>query len=326
MRIAIVATFYLLVLAQTAFTQIGSETSLENYNRILDSGYEFSSDTENREITRADLITPVLLRKDAYSNQPSESNSAFVNTLRTKSGLSFLASAILPGSGQAANGKWVRSGIYLAAEGAAIFLIASNNSKAKTRQRNYNNFVDANWSVVQYAQWLVEFHDVNGIENEFIDDLRAQVGGINAAFDTSVDWNRVDIRLLNAVERNTPFIFSDMSRNNFSHVLPGFGSQQYYELVSKFYQFGPGWRDFDTPVTQNIATSSAMSPLFFEGRDRAEQFNDNFRRADNFLALLIANHVVSAFDAFFTVRLNQYNLQARAGVMPGEQLQISYRF
>ena len=326
MRITILAVLYLFIFFKTAFPQYAIESGLTDYTQISDSGSELSIETEEREITRADLITPVLMRPDSYSEQMSQSGSAFVNTFRTKSGLAFLASAILPGSGQAANGKWVRSGIYLAAEGAALFMIVSNNSKAKSRQQNYNNFVDANWSVVQYAQWLVEFHDVNGIENEFIDDLKAQVGGLNAAFDTSVDWNAVDIRVLNAVERNTPFIFSDMARNNFSHTLPGFGSQQYYELVSKFYQFGPGWRDFNIPVTQNIATASAMPPLFFEGRDRAQQFNDNFRRADNFLALLIANHVVSAFDAFFTVRLSQYNLQAKAGVMPGEQFQLTYRF
>jgi len=273
-------------------------------------------------ITRSDIITPVMIRNEQQYSQ----SSGLVNSLRTKPGLAFFSSAILPGSGQAANKNWVRSGIYLAAEGAAIFLISHNNSKAKTRQQNYENFVDQNWSVVQYAQWIVDFHEVNNLDNEFLSDLKNQVDGVNAAFDTSIDWSRVDLKLLNDVERNTPFIFSDMSSNNFSHTLPGFGSQQYYELVSKFYQFGPGWRDFNTPVTQNIATASAMSDLFFEGRDRAEQFNDNFRRADNIFALLIVNHVVSAFDAFFTVKLNQHRMQAKAGVLPGEQLQITYRF
>jgi len=281
--------------------------------------------SQNYTINRSDLITPVLLRNETGYSTETES-SGFVNTIRNKSGLAFLSSAILPGSGQAANKNWVRSGIFLAAEGAAIFLISHNNSKAKSRQRNYENFVDQNWSVVQYAQWIVEFHEVNGLENEFLDDLKSQVNDVDAAFNTSVDWNRVDIRVLNNVERNTPFIFSDMASNNFSHTLPGFGSQQYYELVSKFYQFGPGWRDFSTPVTENIATASAMGDLFFEGRDRAEQFNDNFRRADNIFALLIVNHVVSAFDAFFTVRLRQHRMQAKAGVLPGEQLQFTYRF
>lgn len=299
---------------------------------VLTSGGIFKiTDTANQinlqdhTISRSDLITPVMIRNELnYANEPQ--SSGFVNSIRNKSGLAFLSSAILPGSGQAANKNWVRSGIYLAVEGAAIFLISHNNSKAKSRQRNYENFVDQNWSVVQYAQWIVEFHEVNGLNNEFLADLKSQVDGVNAAFDTSIDWNRVDIRVLNNVERNTPFIFSDMASNNFSHTLPGFGSQQYYELVSKFYQFGPGWRDFNTPVTQNIATASAMSDLFFEGRDRAEQFNDNFRRADNIFALLIVNHVVSAFDAFFTVRLRQHRMQAKAGVLPGEQLQITYRF
>lgn len=282
-------------------------------------------DLQEQTISFSDFITPVMIRNEqSYANETQ--SSGFVSSIRNKPGLAFLSSAILPGSGQAANKNWVRSGIYLAVEGAAIFLVSHNNSRAKSRQRNYENFVDQNWSVVQYAQWIVEFHEVNGLNNEFLADLKSQVDGVDAAFNTSIDWNRVDIRVLNNVERNTPFIFSDMASNNFSHTLPGFGSQQYYELVSKFYQFGPGWRDFSTPVTENIATASAMGDLFFEGRDRAEQFNDNFRRADNIFALLIVNHVVSAFDAFFTVRLKQHRMQAKAGILPGEQLQFTYRF
>lgn len=311
--------------------QFKVQAQLASDNSLTANGLFKITETSNdikfqkRAISRSDLITPVLIRNELGYSTVTQS-SGFVNSIRNKSGLAFLSSAILPGSGQAANKNWVRSGIYLAAEGAAIFLISHNNSKAKSRQRNYENFVDQNWSVVQYAQWIVEFHEVNGLENEFLDDLKSQVDGVNAAFDTSIDWNRIDIGVLNNVERNTPFIFSDMSSNNFSHTLPGFGSQQYYELVSKFYQFGPGWRDFSTPVTENIARASAMGDLFFEGRDRAEQFNDNFRRADNIFALLIVNHVVSAFDAFFTVRLRQHRMQAKAGVLPGEQLQFTYRF
>jgi hypothetical protein len=302
-----------------------SDNTLSSFGllKITEASKEF--EPQNHTIGRSDLITPVMIQNELSYAKETQS-SGIVNSIRNKSGLAFLSSAILPGSGQAANKNWVRSGIYLALEGAAIFLVSHNNSKAKSRQRNYENFVDQNWSVVQYAQWIVEFHEVNGLSNEFLADLKSQVDGVNAAFDTSIDWNRVDIRVLNNVERNTPFIFSDMASNNFSHTLPGFGSQQYYELVSKFYQFGPGWRDFNTPVTENIATASAMSNLFFEGRDRAEQFNDNFRRADNIFALLIVNHIVSAFDAFFTVRLRQHRMQAKAGVLPGEQLQITYRF
>ncbi len=324
MRHISILTIIFILFQSSAFSQHVKELNQEHLYSF--SSQEISGQFEKKEITRADLITPVLQRNLWQYDYCNNESSGFVRSIQTKPGLAFISSAIIPGSGQAANGNWVRSGLYLALEGTAIFLIAQNRSKAKTRQRNYENFVDSNWSVVQYAQWIVDFHEVNGIENEFLDDLKNQVNGVQAAFNTSIDWNRVDLSLLNNVERNTPFIFSDMARNNFSHVLPGFGSQQYYELVSKFYQFGPGWRDFNTPVTDNIATASAMSPLFFEGRDRAEQFNDNFRRADNIFALLIVNHVVSAFDAYFTVRLRQHRLQATAGILPGEQLNISYRF
>lgn len=267
------------------------------------------------------------------NNILQQSGSLF-NPVRKKPGFALLSSAILPGSGQAANNKWLRAGTYLAAEALLFAVHFSKIRNAKKQERQYEQFADNNWSVVTYSQWLVNYYDQNNISSTSINELRDQVAGLDPTYDPDVDWNRVDIELLRSVERNTPFIYPDGSGNNFSHVLPSYGSQQYYELISKYYQFGPGWRDFGND--QNGTTLDNRYKLnwdgtdmpfnFFRGSSLAESFNDNYRVAGNMLSLLVLNHMVSAFDAFLTVKINNNRLRAQANPLKLQTFSLQYHF
>jgi len=278
-------------------------------------------------LSKSDLITPVMMRS------PSGSGS-LITSLNEKAGVAFLSSALIPGSAQAAQGNWVRAGIYMAVEVGTIYLHLNYNNRARRGERSYESWADQNWSVMQYAQWLVEYHDFNSISNPHLEDLRAMVNGFNPAFNTSVDWQRVNIQLLRNVERNTPYITTDnLTALNFSHVLPDYGSQQYYELISKYFQYAPGWRDY-YPYHTEFGTNpyfidragGKASPMFFEGVDRNFRFNQDYRIANNLILLLITNHVISAFDAYFTVRVKQNRVQATPIASPYRQIQISWYF
>lgn len=288
------------------------------------------------EFRKSDLITPVLLQ----SSLEQSSSTGFTSSLSSRAGYAFLGSAILPGLSQAVNKNWIRSGLFLAIEAASIYLAVDYQNRAKAGERNYENWADQNWSVVQYAGWLVEYHEVHNINNPFIDELSEMVTGAEPAFNTSTDWSRVDLDVLRDVERNSPFIVTDdQTANNFSHTLPDYGSQQYYELIAKYFQFQAGWKDYDDFhdnlghtedqyiqryfIDRNGAYASSM---FWDGVDRAQQFNDYYRTGNNFKLLLIVNHVFSAFDAYFSIRLKQNRLEATPSVMPGRQLNLSYRF
>jgi hypothetical protein len=270
----------------------------------------------------------------------SSATTGFADKIGNSSGLSFAASAVIPGLGQAANGNWIKSGIFLAIEAAAIYGALEYRSRGKRGERSYENWADQNWSVVQYANWLIEYHDVHGITNPFIETLRQELNGASAAFDPDIDWERVSLALLRNAERNTPFILTDdLTANNFSHVLPDYGSQQYYELISKYYQYQAGWRDYhdfhdSLGHTGDLfnqrfyidRNGAYASPLFWEGVDRADSFNNSYRTGRNFRLLLIANHVFSAFDAYFTVRLKQNRLTATPSLLPGHQVSMKLRF
>jgi hypothetical protein len=60
-----------------------------------------------------------------------------------------------------------------------------------------------------------------------------------------------------------------------------------------------------------------MSPMFFWHGDMSENFNDLFRNGDNMAMLLITNHVISAFDAYFTIKIRNARLEQSAFLYPG---------
>ncbi len=197
------------------------------------------------------------------------------------------------------------------------------------------------WSVVAYSDWLVGYYDNNEISHPRLEELRTMVNGANGGTgpnftDTRNDWNEINIKLLQEIERATPLVCGTCdSGNKFSHVLPSYGSQQYYELISKYYQFEGGWSDF---YAENVAINNPnynylydnkgalASEYFLLGVERADQFNNNYRRAGNILNVLLINHVVSAFDALFTVKLKNAQLQASADMMRADSFSLTLHF
>lgn len=282
------------------------------------------------------LIEPVLNRTLNRQFQRSNYDDSQIGS----PGSAFFSSLFVPGSGQITHRNWWRAGLFIALEATGIYLAVGNRNKAVNGERDYEQFINNNWSVVEYSNWLVKYHEVNGISNPYIDDLKSEIAGQSAAFDNEIDWNIVTISLLRNVERNTPFITSDQqAANNFSHTLPDYGSQQYYELVAKYFQFQGGWRDFHT-FHDNIGntglffnerfridrTGATASTFFYDAADMASAFNQDYRDSRLFASLLIANHIISAFDSYFTFRLKQKDLQLSSSIAPANLVELSYRF
>lgn len=317
--------FFIAVLPVAALSQ-------SNQSVVIDSGLDGVS---GQSLTRADLITPLLLRPASPVRE-----SSLTNTVTSKPGLAFVSSAVIPGSAQAVNKNWIRAGLFAAIEATAIVLAIDYQKRGSRGERRYEFNADQNWSVVQYAQWLVEYHDIHNISNPYIEDLRNAVSGIDPAFDTDIDWAAVDLSLLRSTEQNTRYMTTDdQTANSFSHVLPAYGSQQYYELISKYFQYQAGWRDYHDYHDQLGHTGAERiqrylfdrngdyaSPLFWQFAGDAERFNDLYRTGRKFKMLLITNHVVSAFDAYFTVKLKQSRIEATPGIAPGRQISMTVRF
>lgn len=253
-------------------------------------------------------------------------STPFYQPVKEEAGWALLSSAVIPGSGQAVNKKWIRAGLYFLAEAVMIGVYLKSSHDARVEERRYKQFANDNWSVVNYAQWLVEYHEQNNLSNRYIDDLEQHIEGKNAAYNPDSDWAKIDIELLRNVERNTPFVYPEHIGNNFSHVMPDFGSQQYYELISKYYQYGPGWNDFSAQYQLNW-DGSGMPDNFIFGARLANDFNDSYRLAGNMVSFLILNHIVSAFDAYLTVKIKNQKLETETNLLnPHRTFTLKFHF
>lgn len=134
------------------------------------------------------------------------------------------------------------------------------------------SFSDSHWSQDRYTDYLDSVLVGHGYAKI---DRSAGLGAIHAAEDT-----------LN----NLSVFGTDPSVKNFTHHLPEHGSQQYYELISKYWQFTKGW---DDAVDQNPANSSND----MRAAIMRENMNHQYEVGDFFLYGVLLNHVLSAIDA-----------------------------
>jgi hypothetical protein len=77
---------------------------------------------------------------------------------------------------------------------------------------------------------------------------------------------------------------------DYTHNLPERGSQQYYELISKYDQFSPGWKDV---VTHSLTSSPDAERHAY----MRANMNLQYDIADYFLWGMLLNRVLSAIDA-----------------------------
>ncbi|NCQ05756.1 MAG: hypothetical protein GW834_15005 [Cyanobacteria bacterium] len=237
-------------------------------------------------------------------------------TFRTKPGAAFFGSLILPGFSQAVNEKWIRSAVYLIAEAGVIVAHQLYLNEGRNGEKDYRNFIDQNWSVQKYAEYVVDYNNRYNPDYQdnplTINDLanaNANLTVGNFGFGRS-DWGKIDIAKLRALESETKYQKNswNSASTSFSHPLPNYGSQQYYELVAKYFQFGPGWGDFNTSIETITWTLQDMSSQFQEASNKSTSFNNSLRTASRLTSLIILNHVISAFDGYFTVKLKNFEL------------------
>ncbi len=89
-----------------------------------------------------------------------------------------------------------------------------------------------------------------------------------------------------------------------THTLPSSKTQQYYEMIGKYDQFKAGWDDWeegDDPLTKHRN--------YYEGlRNKSNMW---YIRASYCTMIVLANHVLSAFDTAWTIRGHNRKLETR---------------
>ena len=238
-------------------------------------------------------ITPMnkldLMSFDSPENKFAEAESNMQVGKQKKSvGLGVLLSALLPGAGEFYGGNYLKAGVFFGIEVLAWATFAYFESKGNTKEDEYKAYADQYWSVRTYANWLKNegFNESNGINP-----------------------NEPDLNIL----REQIMV---CERVNFSHTMPEYGSQQYYELIGKYQNFQAGWTNLAHTPTKSQGPywyETYHDPVFTNYAVERQNANDFFDYAKIGPITAIVNHILSAADAAWVISSYNSKIKVETG-------------
>ncbi len=234
-----------------------------------------SSVSVNSAETAKEIITATWSKVDlqlALNNRLAEMPSPYLDNSHAsgEGGTRSVAkavvfSAVIPGTGQIYNGSILKSIFFLAVEVGTITGYIINQNRGGDLENLFEAFADQHWVELDYWQ--------------------------SVAFDsglTQTDIAGLDMFTLRG-------ILSGYERRKFSHFLPERKNQQYYENIGKYDQFNAGWDDGEAIRARDSENREQYTLM-------RKDTNDHFKRASNFAAAALFNHVLSALDAGWTAK------------------------
>src|ERR1051326_544500 len=235
-------------------------------------------------------------------------------------------SLAVPGAGEVYTESYVKAAAFAVAEAASWIIAYSYNKKGDRQTNDYHAYADQHWSVVRYANWTLanlgrlRVESPPGQTEQTYGDYIYGEGNYTPGDqplpeDFSPPYDDVHWAGLNSMERDV----AAASLNGYTHQLPYYGQQQYYELIGKYDQFSRGWDDADispeaplNPHDPNELEIRSNSSRFYEYADMRAQSNYSYDIASTFVSVAVINHIVSALDAFWSA--TRFNSALHAGV------------
>jgi len=223
--------------------------------------------------------------------------------------LAGVMSAIIPGSGEFFVGEYLKAAIFFVVEAALVTTAVVYDNKGDDRTEEFQAFADEHWSVVKYSKNLL-------LQPGLPDGCNITINP-----DESLPpWERIeDWDALNHCEQG------------YSHHLPNYGEQQYYELIGKYNQYSSGWNTFD-PATDGFRDVPQIMLDYSKMRGEA---NDTYNVAAKAIIGIYINHFLSAIDAVWSassynknlaVKLRVQNIQLADRIEYVPTLNIKYNF
>ncbi len=255
--------------------------TLINSNLVLPQS---KSNFSNLELSDKVVNMDSRLELNSTLNTVERTNFKDENPNEKSPYLGALFSGLIPGTGELYAKSYLKSAIFFAAEVGLWVTYTIFENKGDDQTELFQNFADKNWSVRKYAQWLVDenFEGSSGINpNEpNLNTLRAQI--------------------------------NFCEQQNFSHTLPHYGEQQYYEVIGKYQNFMAGWADAVGITKNNYHTFS--TPLFHQYTEDRQTANNYYDNASLTLTGVVINHVLSAADAAWSVTMFNKELRVETKV------------
>lgn len=276
---------------------ISGKLSLKNDNNSYVYGNLESSFNQkgklkfnNSRFSRINILNNTQQKKnDSELNAPVVKDNLYVNQTKEKSVLLGIAlSALLPGAGEFYAKSYLRAAIFLGVELLSWGAFAMFQIKGDDQTDKFQAYADRYWSVYTYANWLV---------NE------------NFPGASSINPNEPDKQILRLQ-------IMECERQNFSHTLPEFGSQQFYELIGKYQNFQAGWTNLLHVPTRSQGPywfETYKDPIFLAYADERQLANDYYNYAKTGIIVVVLNHILSAADAAWSVTVFNKELKMETG-------------
>jgi hypothetical protein len=190
----------------------------------------------------------------------------------------FLYSLILPGAGEFYAGSKIKAVLFVGLEAAFWTGYFTNHKKGKDKEGQYINFADTTWDVYAYSEYLATHYGVP-IDSTTIDTINHTFIVIDApgvyyvGSDTFVMSHSIHPEVGKGLDKN----------------------QQYYEEIGKYDQFRFGWVDYDSTLDVSLSRRDFYLNLRHDS-------NSLLDKANRYVMVSLANHLLSAFDAALAVR------------------------
>lgn len=237
-------------------------------------------------------------------------------------------SLAIPGVGEMYAGDYLKGGIFLAAEAASWLLVYTYDKQGDDRTGAFQQYADAHWSAVRYLRWTLDYSEELNSNVDTTEYALFSGGAANCDPPFScINWTE-----LNRFESD---IASGMN-NGYTHRLPYYGEQQYFELIGKYDQFSRGWDDSDPADARHSEVPvRSTSRRFYEYAQMRAKANDSYDVASTFVSVAVLNHIISAADAFWTATRKNKALSAEvrmkvvrgiSGLVPIPTAKVTYRF
>lgn len=247
--------------------------------------------------------------------------------------LAFGASAVLPGAGQWLNNQRVKAVVAVGLEAAIITGYVVTRQNGLRAEDDFRAFAHDRWNPAQYASWLNDYREY--LNDEYAASITAPPVNIIQGVDLTrpSSWSVSDqaavrqmFDQIQAIERQA---FHPETGAAFSHQLPDFGDQQYYELIGKYFQFAPGWDDYpawrgaddgylaaiDPEMTGSGGSKPNVSATFYSYADDHAHAQDLLRTASRISLLLVFNHIIAGIDAAVSAKLHNDRMERGAMAM-----------
>ncbi|MBI3189916.1 MAG: hypothetical protein HYZ33_04645, partial [Ignavibacteriales bacterium] len=212
-----------------------------------------------RDLRNVQASTPIAFQSDEMTTSSGKKSPWLAGAM----------SLVVPGAGEVYAGNYLKGAIFFGVEVGALVTAYLYDKKGDDQTALFESYANEHWSATRYAEWIESHIGMLNTEATWNSDVYNQSYYDDPANRHTPPFGSINWEKLQEVERDV----AEGTTNGFTHTLPYYGQQQYYELIGKYVQFYAGWDDAAIEVKPSDFHPANDSRFKIYSRMRAEANN-----------------------------------------------------